>query len=199
MAFTERERKLGIGVGIALAVMGVFYFGYQPYVGHRAQIRADREAVDFDQERADNLFALQKRQEKVWTAMIAGGLKSDPSEADSQVLHALQDWAGQSKIANLSFNTGGKTQEGKFHIFTFQFAGTGTTAAVANFLWRLETATIPVRVNEIQVTPKKEGVDDLQLQLSVSTLSMVPEPEPSGRGDRSRALTSAADERGGRP
>ena len=42
--------------------------------------------------------------------------------------------------------------------------------AVTGFLWRLENASFPVRVAELQIGTRKEGADDLSLQLRISAL-----------------------------
>ena len=66
---------------------------------------------------------------------------------------------------------------------TFQAAGTGPMSAVARFLWRMETAPFPLRVEELQVGARREGTDDLSLQLRVSTLYLAAEQQrPAGKG-----------------
>ena len=63
-------------------------------------------------------------------------------------------------------------------------------------LWSLETATIPVRVNDMQVTPRREGTDDLTIRLSVSALCMPPDAgakPPPGAGDKPAAPSGASD------
>ena len=51
-----------------------------------------------------------------------------------------------------------------------QAAGTGSMNAVSRFLWRVETAGIPLRVKEMQLGSRKEGADDLTVQLRLSTI-----------------------------
>ena len=75
------------------------------------------------------------------------------------------------------------------NILLIFIAGFGTTMlSIANLLWSMETATIPVRVNDLQILPRKEGTNDLTLQLTVSTLCLLPEP--------ARTAVSMAGERG---
>jgi hypothetical protein len=48
--------------------------------------------------------------------------------------------------------------------------------AVSRFLWRVETAKVPIRVKEMQLGSRKEGADDLTLTLRLSTLYQAPQP-----------------------
>jgi hypothetical protein len=66
-------------------------------------------------------------------------------------------------------------------------------ATVAQMLWRIETTTIPIRIDKIDLTPTKEGRDDLTLQLTVSTLTRL-DPNPNA----ARPINATADARGGR-
>ncbi len=65
--------------------------------------------------------------------------------------------------------------------------------AASRLLWSLETASIPVRVTEMHITPRKEGTDDLSVQLSISTLCLLPDTDK-----QSRTVASAADFGGNR-
>src|SRR3712207_7371087 len=53
---------------------------------------------------------------------------------------------------------------------SFRATANGRMDSISEFLWRIETAEIPLRINDMQINARKEGSDDLQLQLGVSTL-----------------------------
>jgi hypothetical protein len=66
---------------------------------------------------------------------------------------------------------------------------------VGMLLWAVETAAIPVRVDDLTIKPRaREGFDDLTIDLSVSTLSSIPEPAAPGH-----PTVSMADQAGGQP
>jgi hypothetical protein len=74
---------------------------------------------------------------------------------------------------------------------TAQVVGTGSMNAVARFLWRLQTAPQPVKLIEMQLSSRREGMDDLSLQLRLSALyvpadakSAAARPANSTGGDR---------------
>ena len=43
---------------------------------------------------------------------------------------------------------------------------------IARFLWSVESATIPIRLNSIRIQSAKEGTDQLNVKLVVSALYM---------------------------
>ena len=43
---------------------------------------------------------------------------------------------------------------------------------IARFLWSVESATIPIRLNSIRIQSVKEGTDQLNVKLVVSALYM---------------------------
>jgi hypothetical protein len=45
---------------------------------------------------------------------------------------------------------------------------------VARLLWRVQTATIPIKVTELQISARKEGTDDLSFQVRTSTVYAPP-------------------------
>jgi hypothetical protein len=42
--------------------------------------------------------------------------------------------------------------------------------AIAAFLYQIETAPIPLRIESVQMHPKSDGNDDVQIHLQISTL-----------------------------
>ncbi len=106
--------------------------------------------------------------------MTRGGLSADASAAESQALKATLDWAGQAGVGVTALKPDRTTDENGFQIISFHATGVGNTPAVAKLVWDIETATIPVRLTDLSVTPVKEGTDQLTVQFGVSTLSRLP-------------------------
>jgi Type II secretion system (T2SS), protein M subtype b len=195
VVFSKREQQLGIGVGAIVALAAGWYFMLSPYIDRRAEISDKQADTDTKLQDARTLFRKQTKLRAEWSKMKAGGLKSDPSEADSQVQHALRDWSQECGISNLSVKRERDTTERNFLAVSFHLTGSGSQSAVAKLLWAIETAPMPLRVDEVQLMPRqKEGVDDLQLQLTLSTLCLNPEaekavpvqidaPKPAAAGD----------------
>ena len=48
---------------------------------------------------------------------------------------------------------------------------------VARFLWHFETSSVPVCINEMTISSRKDGQDDLSLTMTVSTIYLAPDSE----------------------
>lgn len=173
VAISKREKYIGIGVGAAVGLLLLDQVVLNPF-----KDRLDTIAVQTDDARqkvsdAANLMGREHRLQRVWKDMEAGGLMADENQAESQALHAVLKWAQNSGV-NLAALKPERTQtQGQFQVISFHITGTGSTPAIARLLWGMESATIPVRLNDMQISPVKEGTDALTVQLSVSTLCML--------------------------
>jgi hypothetical protein len=190
VVLSNRERYVAAA---ALIVIGIFLldrFALTPLQDRRARTAAEQERVLTEMKRAHTLFERRKQLLPVWQAMLAAGLDSRPDEAESRVLHGVRNWSREAGFALTSLRPERVTQRGQLQERTFQAAGTGNMSAVAGFLWRLESSSLPVRVAELQLGTRAEGTDDLTLQLRISALCRPPAPAP----DSGTAAASARSE-----
>ena len=82
----------------------------------------------------------------------------------------MGSWSQQANLPLVSIRPDRPTDAHGLHEMTFQATADGSMRAVAAFLYRIETASVPVRVRELQIAPRTEGSDDLTVQLRISTL-----------------------------
>ena len=189
MILTKRERYIAIVTGALVGVLLLYFIVIGPYIDRRGQIKAEVEAAMNDKEKADLLFRQQIKMRHVWKEMIDGGLSVSQSDAESQLQLALNDWSRDCGVTVSKLKDERSVLDGKFVQIGFHLTGTGPLATISNLLWRVETTTMPLRVSEIQVTPLKEGIDELQLELSLSTLCRLPD---SDKPDKSVGLRTAS-------
>ncbi len=57
-------------------------------------------------------------------------------------------------------------------------------------LWSLETAKIPLRLNEVRIKPRKDDTDDLSVSVNVSALCKPPEADKTQNAAASAAPTA---------
>ena len=189
MVLSKRERLVAIIVIAAVLILVLDHFVIEPYFAELSRIdRETRQAVS-DENDANALLSRQVRLKKIWAEMQNGGLKVDDSQAESLTLQALLEWSANSRVPLPAIKRERSAQEGKFEVIGFDVSGTGSIPEVSRLLWAIETATIPVRINEMQITPQKEGIDMLSVRLSLSALCM-----PPGKDNK---LASAAPIAGG--
>ena len=182
MILSKREKYIAIGVGIAVGLLVLDQYLLSPFLARDKAITAETDKVQQQLSRATKLMKEQRDLKPVWADMTSGGLKTTREEADSQALNAVREWAQDAGVSIVALGSSRYSEEQKFMVSTFHVTGTGRMQSISKLMWALETAPIPVRVNEIQITPQKEGTDNLQVQLTVSTLSaLTAEPEKPDR------------------
>jgi len=179
MTFSKRERVIFAALAAVLAVLVLDWWIVTPLLDRSAEVEARKAVLLSEMANAENLLQRRRVIGPRWRQMLAEGMKRDPAEAESQVLHALGDWAADAGLDLVSLKPARSTQETLLPEIDFRAAGTGSMAAVSRFLWRLETATIPVKVKALQIGSRKEGQDNLSLQVQVSTLCFPDAAQPA--------------------
>lgn len=196
MVLSKRERYIAIGVGTVVVLLMLDLIVVSPYLTRRAEIAKEMDDTTADIHKADILFLQQKRLRKLWNEMNANGLNNTPSDAESQLQLALDEWSQECGVNVSSLKYERSAAEGKFLRISFHLTGTGPLSTMANLLWRLETTSMPLRVNEIQITPRKEGQDNLQLQLAISTLCRIPDSDLPDKNGHMRTANGYSSARG---
>jgi hypothetical protein len=183
VVLSKREKNVAIGVASGVAALIAYFYVVAPIAEANQKVAQDTQRESQQLENNRRLFSRELALKKVWNELIAGGLKSEESDASGQASSALREWMQDAGISIISFKGEKSTVEGSFRVTSFHASGSGPMRSIARLTWALETSQIPVRVNEMTITPRKEGTDDLQIQLSVSTLSMLPDAidKPSER------------------
>lgn len=105
-----------------------------------------------------------------WRQMVQDGLKTDPGDAESQITRSVGEWMAKAGVAQTLMKPDRLTEKSRLPQISFQVAGTGTMLSIKRLLYQLQTASIPVRVTEVQINARKEGTDDMNLQLRLSTV-----------------------------
>ena len=183
MFLSKRERFIIAATVIIVALLVLDRYVVSPLLECCDRAAALKESKLADIQRGQDLLARNREIGPKWREMIAGGLKRDPAEAESQILHAVGDWARDAGLKMSSVKPERMPDKRSLQEISFQAAGTGPMNAVARFLWRLETSKVPIRIKELQLGSRKEGTDDLTLQLRLSTLYQAPEPPAPSPAD----------------
>ena len=174
MAMTKRERMIAMGTGAAFALFAGDRYALSPYVAARDAVAKEQAAVLQQNRDADMKFDRQKRLDREWRAMLSGGLKSDAGDAEQQLYESVRDWAREAGVTMLTSDPQRVTRNDRTQIVRLRVTGTGTTAAFAKLLWKLETSSLPVKVDEFTLNSRSQGTDDLSLSMWVSTIWVRP-------------------------
>jgi hypothetical protein len=196
VTLSDREKKIAIGVGVAALAFVLYQFVLTPFLNDREAIANETTKVNDEITQANNLFARQRELKKVWREMTegvnvpgsatkpggngqqgGGMLKLDEGDARVQATNAVVEWATDAGVRLTALKLEGAKKDGNFLVISFHATVTGSMRQLSKLTWALETGTIPLRVNDMRITPQKEGTDALQAEISISTLSMLAEAD----------------------
>ena len=192
MVLSKRERIVAIAAVGALVVLVLDHYALNPLLDADSLVQSQLVTAKAKKQQDANLLSLAAGSvSKKWNDMVAGGLKSNPTQAEGAVLQALAGWASQAGLPPLSMTPEHIAQNGELGEITVQVAGTGTMATVSNFLWRLSSSQMPVRIKDVTILARREGADDLSMNMHVSTLYL---GAPPAKAPSSPAPTKPAEE-----
>lgn len=177
MILSRRERLI---ITLALIVVSIFVldrFVLGPLLASYSTARAKKGELQAEKDRSASLLDRREQIGRKWRQMLAGGLKQDPAEAESQLLHALGDWSQEAGLDLSSLRPERPGEKTDLRKVICHAVGSGSMASVSRFLWLVETAEIPVKLEAVQLRSRKEGTDDLALQVRLSTLYLADDEE----------------------
>ena len=174
MGLSKRELYIAVATVLAVLILAVDHYALTPFLESREIQQAERALLTEDLQKAAALFRRQGLYRKKWRRMVETGMRREPAEAESAVYHALQEWSKKSGLALASVKPVKVAARGDLVEISFQVAGAGRMAQAARFLWMVETAALPLRIEQLQIGSRKDGADDLSLQLKLSSICLPP-------------------------
>jgi type II secretory pathway component PulM len=192
MILSRRERYIVIGTVAVVGLLALDRLFLTPLIERRQLVDAQMRQATEEMTRANGLFTNRTRVNRKWNEMSATTLKSDGSTAESQIIRSVGDWALEAGLNLSSVKPERAEKEKQFQKITFRANATGNMASVSKFLWRLQTSKVPIRVTDLSITTRRDGVDDLSLDLGISTLYLPPEAaKPETASNRIDSTTRA--------
>lgn len=170
MRLSQRERYIAYALGAVLGLALLDGVLLSPLLArlNEADGRiavAKQELVAADQTLQNSLRARRR-----WKEMAGDTVQADASSAESQLLNASRQWAATAGLAVTSLKLGRADPAKDFARSVVQVAATGTLDQVSRFLFAIQSAGIPVRVADVQISARQEGTDDLAVQITLATI-----------------------------
>jgi hypothetical protein len=177
MVLSKREKYIGIGTITAVVLLALNSLVVAPYFAEAEDLQHQLKVAKDTLDNNKLLYQAQKKRQPEWNAMLNNGLRADESTAQNRTQQLLQNWARQAGI-NLDniHSERAPSQKGPFEAIDFDLAfntaGPDSMRQIAKFLWSIESATVPVRLNSVRLQSLREGTDQLSVNLVVSALYM---------------------------
>lgn len=177
MNLSKRERYAALAALLMVAVLLLDQYVLSPVLNKLETARTEKDRLAAELDQAEALFHRQRIQAERWQRMVESGMRRTPEAAESAMFHALREWSGQSGLAMSSLKPGKSQPVGESDMveLTFQLAGSGNMRSVARFLWSIENAAMPVKLQQVTIGSRRDGVDDLSLQIRLSSICLPPQ------------------------
>jgi hypothetical protein len=189
---SNRERTVGILTAAVLGILALDRLALTPMMERKQDLEVKTQNVRDDLARVSDLFQKRRAMGQTWREMVAGGLKTEASEAESQALQALEGWAREARLNVTMLKQEGTEKQKPYQVITFRASGTGTMDSVSRFLYKVQQSKMPLRIEDMTITSRKEGsTDDLTVTLGVSTIFLPPDAKAPA-GNPVAALARAA-------
>ncbi len=192
MVLTKRERYVGIVTGAVLAILVLDQFILTPTMKRTEELDAKIELAQQEHLRAQQLFSASRRASREWNQIAGEAMsRSAGGDPESLVLNNVRQWAQDEGMRLPSVIPQPAQVEKGFNKIVLRATGSGSMSQVGRFLYRVQTATMPVRITDLQINSAKEGTDELSVTFGIATISPAATPE-SERNGRPAATPAAA-------
>ena len=175
MVLSKRERLIAIAVVAVLGVLALDQIVVSPLLARSDDLDAQIMAAQEDMLEAQDLFRDSRRRGREWALVSRDALKRNASEAEGQLLTRVREWAQDAGVGLTSLKPERDEKLKDFRQITLRATATGSVSTLGQFLHRIETATVPVRITDMTIATRKEGTDELTLNLGVATIYLPPE------------------------
>jgi Tfp pilus assembly protein PilO len=183
MAVSKRERTLGLAAAVVIGLLAVDQYLLTPIFNDEDQLQLQRQDLLTELEHSRKVLNERKALMPKWKTMLETGLKTDTSEAEGQLLHALRDWARETKLTLSSQKPDRPESKSTLREIIVEANAVGSMEAIAKFMFKMKSAAFPLKLTEFQVAAQNESSNSLTLQIKVSTLYKESE-QRSGKGDK---------------
>ncbi|MEX1016442.1 MAG: GspMb/PilO family protein [Phycisphaeraceae bacterium] len=187
MQMSRREKLIAL---VTLALIVLFLgdrlvvapaLAYRTQLAAEAQLQAEQRAVN--ERLYDGLASLETR----WRDLRAAGLTDGAADAEARLLQAVRGWASEAGLSVTSLVPDRIEPADRLPRVHVRVVGTGDMRQVVTLLSRLEAADLPVRIEEMQLSARREGADELTLNLRLTTLYVTDPPAADPRPRRARS------------
>jgi Tfp pilus assembly protein PilO len=184
MVLSKRERLIAIVTIAVLMIFALDRFMLTPILDARDKVLSEKSEVIKEMGKASELFKQKNRVIKQWNEMVNGGLSSDVSITESEVLNAIRIWAQEYGVTLSSIKPEREKGEGEMKEIIFNVACNGSMNSVGQFLLQAQNSPLPIRITQFQLGSREEDGKEMSLQLKLSALYLpggITDPAPDNQ------------------
>ncbi|MCI0498148.1 MAG: hypothetical protein L0Y36_00500 [Planctomycetales bacterium] len=178
MALTNRERMVMIFAAAAIAILLGDRYALSPILEKRAHTRQTREALQTEVKQSLAALERKKLLRQRWSQMQEAGLSYQIETIEGRVFRHLEESSGRAHLLLTAIQPDRPTTSQQFGEVDFMVSGSGSMAAVTQFLWDIETSALPLKIKSLQIGAADENASQMTLQLKLSSIYLIT-PEPA--------------------
>jgi hypothetical protein len=168
MEWLKRKSPL---TNVLLAAIGLLMLDrivLSPYLDWRDTLIKQRDSKIHAVTDAKSILHREKQLRQM-LAGLGASITWDSSAAEGQLLHVMHAWEQSSGVTNASFQRLRTERQKGFTQLTFQIDAVGSLGSAATLLYCVETSPIPMRIEELEVRPRLEGGNLVQVYFKLTT------------------------------
>jgi hypothetical protein len=189
MGLSKRERMIILTTIVVVGALVGDKFIWPPIADRWGDLKNQRQQLQDQVNKANNLFQLQQQKKPIWDKLLAQGLQS-AAEAEGSVAKAIDKWSAGARLSLTSVTPNYMPGDKGLKEIVFIVAGKGSLNAVAWFLYQAETSELPVKVKYMQIGSTSEAGDNMTLELRLSTLYVAADDKSPSRQPRRQGTTN---------
>lgn len=113
-----------------------------------------------------------------WDEMQTNALPSNVSQAEADMLTALDHWERRAGLTRISIKPQWKQPEDDYMTLECRVDYTGDMSRISRFLYEVENDRMGVKVDNVEISSRDDSGRTLSLGLEVSGLLLNPPPQP---------------------
>ena len=172
MVLSKREYIIMWGALAATVLLILNWIIIDPAIQKMDDISKQKAALTLKVNKMNDLLRQKKNMQKHWQNMLDTGLTQSPSAAESNIFHALEDWSNQCQVQLTAITPQRRPAEKGMQEVLFTVAGKGTLQTVSEFLWLIEQAQMPVKINNVTIGSTNSSGKNITLTLKLSVLCL---------------------------
>ena len=179
MVMSKRERYIGLVTLAVLAILVLDRFILTPASDRMTRLDADIADAQQKMLGAQQLFTASNKANRNWARMSGDTMRAGV-DMESRVLNSVREWAQDEGMRLPSVIPQPAQQEKGFNKSILRATGSGSLNQIGRFLYRIQTASAPIRITDMQINATREGTDELSLNVGIATISPLESKTPAG-------------------
>ncbi len=180
MAFTRREHRIIIIAAVVVALLVADQYLLTPLINEYTQTRQKKEQLQTEWQQTSAALARKNELETQWDRMKKAGLAEDYEKMESSILRYIKDSSLKNDLVLSSIQPQRISASGEIEESEFTVSGNGTIRSITQFLWDLETATLPIKIKNLQLGSSDESAHPMSWQVKISSIYLTQPEEKKG-------------------